>query len=157
MSDRDSGIGEDDIYVAHFEDGNWIVAKNIGSPINTALNEGDPFIAPDESYLLFCCRDREGGFGNNDIYISYRNTDSTWSQAFNLGASINTSAAEVCPMVTHDGKYLFLSSNRKKIDGYPESPLTYEQIMRDLENPGNGKYDIYWVSTKIIEKLKPKE
>ena len=157
MSDRDGGMGEDDIYVACFEDGKLKKAKNIGPPINTALNEGDPFIAQDESYLIFCCRDREGGFGNNDLYISFRKADGSWTEPINMGASINTLAEEVCPVVTHDGKYLFFSSNRKRIDGYPESPLTYEQIIGDLAGPGNGSNDIYWVDAKIIDELRPDE
>ena len=156
MSDREGGLGEDDIYFACFEDGKLMKAKNIGSPINTHLNEGDPFIAPDESYILFCCRDREGGFGNNDIYISYRKPDGTWNQAVNMGETVNTSAEEVCPIVTHDGKYLFFSSNRKKIHGRSESPLSYEQIVQNLTDPGNGSNDIYWVDAQILEKLKPK-
>ncbi|MBN1272834.1 MAG: PD40 domain-containing protein [Candidatus Aminicenantes bacterium] len=70
MSDRDGGIGEDDIYVSYFKDGKLTKAENIGPTINTVLNEGDPFIALDEGYLIFCSRDRVEGFGNNDLYIS---------------------------------------------------------------------------------------
>jgi len=155
MSDRDGGYGEDDIYHVFLKDGEFTRVENIGPPINTALNEGDPFIAPDESYILFCCRERECGFGNNDIYISFRKPDGSWTPAVNMGETVNTSAEEVCPVVTHDGKYLFFSSNRKKIGGYPESPLTYDQVMRDLASPGNGSNDIYWVDAKIIDTYKP--
>ena len=155
MSDRDGGIGEDDIYVSHFKDGKLTMAKNIGTAINTILNEGDPFIAPDEGYLIFCSRDRMEGFGNNDLYISFRRPDGTWRQAVNMGERINTPSEEVCPMVTHDGKYFFFSSNRKNIKSIPESPLTYNRIVRNLAGPGNGSNDIYWVDARIIDQLKP--
>jgi len=156
MSDREGGMGEDDIYFACFKEGKWINVENIGSTINSKLNEGDPFIAKDERYILFCSRDRRGGFGNNDLYISYRKSDGSWSHALNMGETINTPSEEVCPIVSHDGKYLFFSSNRKKIKTSPGIPLTYKKIVRDLENPGNGSYDIYWVSARIIEDMKKK-
>ena len=56
-------------------------------------------------------------------------------------------------MVSHDGKYLFFSSNRKLKDTYPAIPLTLDQIEKALANPGNGYYDIYWVDAGIIEEL----
>ena len=157
MSDRDGGMGEDDIYISRNKKGKLTKASNIGHPINTSLNEGDPFISPDERYLIFCSRDRQGGFGNNDLYISFQRSDGSWTQAVNMGETINTAAEEVCPLVTHDGRYLFFSSNRKKIKTYPEFPLTYEQIVRELASPGNGAHDIYWVDARIIDKLEPEE
>ena len=156
FSDRDGGRGEDDIYYSRFTNGKMTNAKNIGPSINTGLNEGDPFIAPDESFIIFCSRDCKGGFGNNDLYISFRKNDGSWTVAKNMGARINTVAEEVCPIVTHDDKYLFFSSNRKIDKSYPEIPLTYKQIVKVLEGPGNGKNDIFWVDAKIIEDLKPK-
>ena len=155
MSDRDGGLGEDDIYISRFMNGNLTRAVNVGPSINTNLNEGDPFVSPDERYLIFCSRDRMDGFGNNDLYVSFRKQDGSWTTALNMGETINTPAEEVCPIVSHDGKYFFFSSNRKKSKSYPESPLTYEQIVRDLANPGNGSNDIYWVNANVIDSLKP--
>jgi Tol biopolymer transport system component len=157
MSDREEGFGEDDIYISRFMDGRLTKAINIGPAVNTALNEGDPFIAPDESYLIFCSRDREEGYGNNDLYICFPKPDGSWTQAVNMGDSINTPSEEVCPIVTPDGKFLFFSSNRQKTKSVPESPLTYEQIIRDLASHGNGSHDIYWVDAAVINNLKPKE
>ena len=157
MSDREGGLGEDDIYYACFQSGKLTAARNIGRPVNTDLNEGDPFIALDESYILFCSRDRKDGFGNNDLFVSFRKKDGTWTTPKNLGDAINTDAEEVCPIVSHDGKYLFFSSNRKSINTYPTNPLTLDQIEKALSSPGNGSYDIYWVDAKIIGELKPKE
>ena len=67
---------------------------------------------------------------------------------------INTQANEVCPGVTHDGKYFFFSSNRKKTGSITESPLTYDWIVQDLAGPGNGSNDIYWVDARIIDQLR---
>jgi len=52
-----------------------------------------PFIAPDESYLLFD-GEREDGYGDSDIYISFRQQNGTWGNPINLGDKINTKAWE---------------------------------------------------------------
>ena len=143
--------------MSKFIEGNFIKPEKLGPSINTELNEGDPFIAPDESYLIFCCRDRDDGYGANDLYISFRKDDLSWTKAKNMGNNINSSANDVCPSVSPDGKFLFFTSNRTiHKDDYP-IPTSYREIKRNLDKAGNGYSDIYWVSTKIIEDLKPKE
>ncbi len=80
--------------------------------LEEAVNQTDsievahPFIAPDESYLIY---DFEGprGYGNCDLYISFRQADGTWSEAVNLGAAINTEDCEMCSSVSPDGRFLF--------------------------------------------------
>jgi len=65
-----------------------------------------PFIAPDESYLLF---DFEGpaGYGSCDLYISFRQADGSWTEAENLGSFINSEQCEMCASVSPDGNNLF--------------------------------------------------
>jgi Tol biopolymer transport system component len=122
MSDRPGGTGEDDIYYSPLVNGKLTEAVNIGPAVNTILNEGDPYISPDESYLIFCSRDREGGFGNNDLYISFRNPDGSWTQAMNMEETINTAAEEVCPIVSHNGRYFFFQATEKRPDRFPVLP-----------------------------------
>lgn len=102
-------------------------------PVNSGIDY-HPFIAPDESYLLFNSN-REGGYGAQELYISFKNDDGSWTNPQNLGANINTDLGEVCPTVTPDGKYMFFTRN----------------------NNGAGEKwtgDIYWVSTSFIDSLK---
>lgn len=139
--------------------GKYSPPENIGNhenAINTDYHEVDPFIAPDESYLIFTSN-RPGGFGDADLYICYRKPDGAWTKAINMGPSINTEAVEFCPSVTPDGKYLFFSSNRLLFQRYSNHPISYDEKIKILDSPGNGRGDIYWVSAKIIESLKPKE
>jgi Tol biopolymer transport system component len=89
-----------------------------------------PFIAPDESYLIF---DSKTENGNADIYISFRQKDGSWGTAINLGDTINTELSEVYGSVTPDGKYFF--------------------FRRTLSN---GKKNTMWVDTGFIEALRPK-
>ncbi|WP_038268767.1 PD40 domain-containing protein [Zhouia amylolytica] len=114
--------------------------KLFGKEINSGTANAHPFIAPDEPYILWDGR-RENGYGNADIYISFKQKDGSWGEAINLGDKINTSASENGARVTPDGKYLFFNRNVGKIN--PTDP--YDDV------------NMFWVDAKIIETLKPSE
>jgi hypothetical protein len=144
-----------DIYVSKYANGAYEAPVRLSDSVNSKFYEVDPFIAPDESYLIFC---RSGdGFGATDLFISFRKEDGSWTKAKNMGEKINSAAIDLCPSVSPDGKYLFFSSNRNDHSPYSETPLTYEKKIEILNSPGNGSSDIYWVSAKVIEDLKPRE
>ena len=111
-----------------------------GEQINSGTANAHPFIAPDESYMLWDGR-KKGGYGNADIYVSFRQKDGSWGNAINLGDKINTSVSENGARVTPDGKYLFFNRNVGKVKP-------------------TDKYDdvnMFWVDAKVIQSLKPKE
>jgi hypothetical protein len=54
--------------------------KLFSKEINTGKNNVHPFIAPDESYILWDS-ERDGGYGGSDIYISFRQQDGSWGGA----------------------------------------------------------------------------
>ena len=116
--------------------GTYEEPKALPKAINTGTFLSHPFIAPDESYLLFDA-EREDGFGESDIYISFKQKDGTWGKGINLGDKINTDAWEASASVTPDGKYVFFSRNV----GSDE----FENV------------DIFWVDAKIIMNLKTKQ
>lgn len=112
--------------------------------LNSDINQGEwiahPYIAPDESYLMWDVQ-REGGFGKSDIYISFRGKDGAWIPAMNMGPAINSDMQESSPRVTHDGKYLFFSRGEWQ------------------EKEGGSRNWVgksYWVDAKVIENLRPK-
>ena len=143
-----------DIWIAEFIDGDYREMRKLGDSVNTEdYYEEDLYIAPDESFLLFCRLN--DGFGSWDIFVSFRTDDGTWTAARNMGDRINSPASEVYPFVTPDGRYLFYSSSRRTHEVYSDTPLTYEDKIRILNSPGNGNADIYWVDARIIHELKP--
>ncbi len=60
--------------------------------------------------LLFFSKDKKSE--NNDIYVSFIQKDSTWSEPKNLGFYINTGANENSPFLASDGVTLYFSSDR---------------------------------------------
>lgn len=115
-------------------DGKYEDPRALPEAINTGTFLSHPFIAPDESYLLFDAV-REDGFGDSDIYISFKQEDGTWGNSINLGDQINTSAWEASASITPDGKYLFFSRN--------VGSDNYENV------------DIFWVSAEVLDGLRP--
>ncbi|MBW1299002.1 hypothetical protein [Aquimarina litoralis] len=109
-----------------------------GKNINSGTRNSHPFIAPDESYMIWDGI-KDSGFGNVDLYISFRQKDGTWGASINMGDKINTEAYEAGPKVTPDGKYLFFV---RVVNSTAEDP--YADI------------DIFWADARIIETLRPK-
>lgn len=60
-STREGGKGRGDIWRARLVDGRYSEPENLGEAINSQFSEGDPFIAPDESYLVFVSYGRPDG------------------------------------------------------------------------------------------------
>ena len=115
------------IYRSELVDGKYSKTNDVGI-------EGfqfHPTIAADESYILFNSR-RPDSFGEHDIYIVFKTNKGIWTAPINLGEQINTNVNETCPSISPDGKFIFFSR------------------YNDL----NGKPDIYWVSSSVIDKLR---
>lgn len=120
------------IYYAVNQNGQYPTIERMGDEINT-IGEmiAHPYIAPDESYLIYDGKS-PSGYGKSDLYISFNNNGS-WSEAINLGPKVNTDQTEMCPSVSPDGKYLF------------------------FHRGGDEAGDIYWVDLEstIIHLKKP--
>src|SRR5258708_17749998 len=82
-SDRPGGQGRTDLYHARLVDGRYAEAENLGAVVNGDRNDFEPFIAPDESFLIFMSG-RAGGQGLGDLWITY-NRAGTWTAPVALG------------------------------------------------------------------------
>ncbi len=119
------------IQFAEYKNGGYSESTSWIDPGDTLNWNADPFIAPDESYLIFTSY-RPGGFGEGDLYISFKNDDGTWTPAKNMGESINSTANEFPSGLTPDGKYFIFASSKL----------------------GFFMPDIYWVDARFIDDLR---
>lgn len=127
---RDGGFGGADISVTRLVNGEYTPPELLGRAINSEHHEMDPFVAPDESYLIFHS-DRPGGPGRMNLYISFRADENTWSESIELGPQINKEGAtNYCGRVSHDGRYLFF------------------HVRQGEES------NVYWVDAEVIQQLK---
>ncbi|MBU1011572.1 MAG: hypothetical protein KKG99_01085 [Bacteroidetes bacterium] len=144
------------IFRSKFLDGKYMKPEALPAPINSEAVDWTPFIARDESYLLWSST-REGGYGNGDIYVSFKDENNNWTAAINLGSNINEKFNERYPSISPDGKYLFFVSDKINERLEEETDLTFQETLNIYNNPGNGWSDVYWVDAKIIEELKKTE
>jgi hypothetical protein len=118
------GIG--DIYYSKLVNGVYTEPVNMGPRINTQGTETCPYIAPDESYIVFNRLYETPK--NSGIYISYRDKSGKWLPAvFVLGGDADTGG--VSPRISPDGKYLFFV---------------------------NGSEGTWWMPAGFVEELRPK-
>ena len=146
--------GKWSIYISRWENGQYTGAEKLGNTINSGYNEGNPFVSPDERFLLFKSS-RPGGYGATDLYVSFRQQDNTWGEPINLGDKINSPEYELEPRLSPDGKYLFFTSFRKP-DASVFKGKSYDELMVLYRSPLNGYGTLYWVDAKIIEEFKPR-
>lgn len=133
-SNMEDSIGGFDLYVSDINaDGSLSSPKNLGSTINTPLNEKYPSLSKDGKYLYFSSQGHEN-IGGYDLFVS-KILSSSYKLPRNMGNTINSSYDEVA----------YFLANKK--DGYVSS------------NRPNGKggFDIYTATNEeIIQTIKGK-
>ncbi|HEX3234889.1 MAG TPA: hypothetical protein VHR41_11875 [Gemmatimonadales bacterium] len=146
-SDRPGGSGGLDLYVARRVKGVYHTPENLGSTINSASGEVEPWIAPDESYLIFSALGRSDSTGRYDLYLS-RRSGGAWQRPVPL-SGVNTRWNEFNQSVSPNGQWLYFSSTRPY-----GGPLGERfDVPRDEANVagiGNGKGDIYRIPTRDL-------
>ena len=133
--------GQGNLEFSRLVDGKHEKPVKLGPQINKGKWIAHPYIAPDESYLMWDVV-RDDGHGQADIYISFRHKDGAWLPAVNMGPVINTELQESSPRVTQDGKYLFFSRGEW-------------QVKQDGSRNWVGRS--YWVDAKVINNLRDKQ
>jgi hypothetical protein len=95
----------------------WSEPVNLGPVVNSPFNDQAPTVSRNGLSLYFHSN-RPGGFGENDLYVSWRSRiDLPWGPPVNLGPVINTASFEARPNLSRDGHWLFFSSNRPGFGG----------------------------------------
>lgn len=131
------------IYKAELVDGTW---QNIVElPFNDDVSStGHPALSPDNNTLYFVS-DREGGYGQTDIYKVNISTDGIYGNPENLGANINTEGREMFPFVDKDNMFYFSSDgfiNLGLLDIFKSDVLNNpESKAENLGAPYNSGHD----------------
>jgi Tol biopolymer transport system component len=119
---------EGNLYFSASENGNYVLAEIMElSRVLENGYDGSPFIAPDESYLIF---DRGVDYSRSDLYITFRNADLEWSDPIPMDA-LNSDGNDLYANVSPDGRFLMFLSSR------------------------SGILLPYWVDANIIEEYRP--
>ncbi len=94
----------DDLFCSKYVNGNFTEPVILPPEINSPYPESKPYVAPDESFLLFVRYDMPVSIdGGRGLYISFKKKDGSWTTAK------NTNIQGSLPKFSPDGKYFFFS------------------------------------------------
>lgn len=122
-SNRPGGQGGFDVYTSDRIGSGWDrwgEPVNLGPVVNSAGDENDVAVNPDETTLILPLRRNDSLGDSVDLYIS-RRVDAQWTPWQNLGPRINTPGTDTCPWLGYDGRTLYLNSTWDGLVGGRES------------------------------------
>jgi len=122
-------LGKGDLYIAKNIGGAYAKPVNIGAPVNARSNEMTPYIAPDESFLIFASTERYLGDG---LYLCFRKATGAWTEPVLINNLLNPVSFKRHPGISPDGRFLF-----------------YVARVKD-----DARREIFWVGTDIIAEFK---
>lgn len=114
----------------------WDGAKPLPGNLNTPDLEGAQIISQDGTELVFAANNRPDGFGGFDLYISYL-TPQGWSEAINLGSTINSPYWDSQPCLSPDKRDLYFASRRPGGFGGTDLYVSHKQANGKWGEPEN--------------------
>ncbi len=87
--------------------------ENLGSGVNSPYHDMLPIIAPDDNTLYFARKNAPENMGvqkKDDIYVSRRLSNGSWSQAANVGTPLNTDEHNFVCAISPDGNTMYLAN-----------------------------------------------
>ncbi len=99
------------VSVSTMINGNWTkpMAINIKNDYN--FNEKANYFLANTRKTLLMSIEREDSRGGRDLYVSFQQNDSSWTEPLSLGSIINTASEESAPFLASDDKTLYFSSD----------------------------------------------
>jgi outer membrane protein OmpA-like peptidoglycan-associated protein len=122
--------GGGDLYECKLEGSTWTKPKRLNNFINTKFHESSASYSS-EGKTLYFVSNKEGGFGNHDIYYTkWDPIKKDWGEAINIGSVINTKQNEESVVIHPDGKTIYFSSQGHETMG------GYDIFMSKLQDDG---------------------
>jgi hypothetical protein len=105
-------------------------------------------ISPDETYLIL---------PGKKYLVSFRDQNDNWSELMDIGIDGIWVKSGWCPSISSDGKFIFFSAYPKlKFNKYFDKRRSFSDLQETiLKHPVSNRTDIYWISAKILENLRP--
>ena len=131
---RPGGVGGGDIWMTTraSRDDPWTTPVNLGAPVNSANLDMSPTVSADGLTLVFTCRDRAGGLGSWDVWMSTRlSVEDPWGQPANLGSGVNSANWDGESGLSADGRALVFGSGRPGIVGAIDLWMTTRKTPAD--------------------------
>lgn len=141
------GLGKDDIYFCHWENGKYSNPILLDENINSTGYEFNAFVSKKEDYIIFTKYNEKDGYGSGDLYVSKKDANGKWEKAKNMGVPINTKYMEYCPFYDEKTQTLYFTSKRNDV-----TPREFNNILefqKYINEGNNGLSKIYMTLLKI--------
>jgi outer membrane protein OmpA-like peptidoglycan-associated protein len=88
---------------------NYLRPIEMGSFKNNAMHFSGKLVP--EGNIIVMSMNSYGTYGNEDIYVSFKQSESVWTSPLNLGPQVNSFAQEQTPYLSNDLMTIYFSSN----------------------------------------------
>ena len=142
--DRVDGKGPFKLWRAQAQGGTWLapVQQALGDP---AMQQVDPTVAPDESFIVFSAKHPDSG-EHERLYIAFR-AGTGWGPAVDLGAPVNADGSDSNESrLAPDGRTLYFTSDRQGAVHYPRTAAQAEADLARIGAWDDGNQNIWRVS-----------
>ncbi len=138
----ESFTNDGDLYECKIKGKEFGVPAKLDRNVNSKYTEIAACISSDNNRLFFASN-RPGGYGGIDLYLCQRLPNGKWSEAQNLGPSVNTRYDEDFPNISPDGKILYFSSKgHTSMGGYDIYKSEWNNIKKKFIGAKNVGYPI---------------
>ncbi|WP_370469331.1 OmpA family protein [Nibrella viscosa] len=93
----------------------WSAPQKLAIPGYEKMSQGQfdcGFMSADGKVLVMAFSEKKNS-KEDDIYVSFRQKDGSWSKPMNLGPDVNSKFTETTPFLAPDGATLYFSSDRE--------------------------------------------
>lgn len=107
----------------------WAAPEDI--VVKNFLNNGDhnEFCFSSDKKIIIHCIKHTVNNGMNDLYVSFKNEDGTYTEPLHMGNAINTAGDEISPFLASDNKTLYFGTNG--LPGYGSSDIYVTRRLDD--------------------------
>ena len=126
-----------EIRFAKLRNGQYSDIERLPDEVNCLRDVAHPAVAPDGSYIIVDSVYLEGGRIVGSLYVSFRKADGSWIRAASMKEALKAGESDIyaSARVTPDGRFIFFERYKRETD----------------------KADIYWVSSGVLNGLRPRE
>ena len=150
---HDDGTVENGVSVSRKTSSGWSFPRKQDIEDYHNLSEYQDYFQSNSGKVLISAVQRNDSRGDQDLYVSFKTGDDSWSKPKNMGPVINTGKVEFAPFLASDNKTLYFASNGHR--GFGESDIFYSRRLDDTwtnwsvpANIGNsinsGSWDGYY-------------
>lgn len=99
------------VSISSNESGSWSKPSGVEIENDYNFSERANYFLANNRKVMLMSYEREDTHGGRDLYVTFMQSDSSWSEPLNLGDSVNSAGEESSPFLAADDKTLYFSSD----------------------------------------------